>query len=302
MPPKKPASAAAAASEPAAFVDEDYAKLIDDLKSEYGTRFEAHGVRVDQLEASLMKAKSDIIALEKALEVKEREVTTIKQRANDQEQYIRSWSIRVLDLPIPQGQDASDNNIVMKAVYNQVLLPIFRGAAQRGLLTGIPAWDQVLETAHILPSKPGQTPPIIARFYSRNIKALVFRLKRDFATRVADPDPAQPRTRRPAKPAHPFYEDLTTTNFLKMRAIANDPRVMACWSVAGQLRFRLNNEERVHKVSNVYDTTDNIISSSTSTSTSTTITGPSTRTSTGNSRNSTSNSRNSNTASTITIT
>jgi len=287
MPPKKPAAAAAAAPEQSAFVDEDYAKLIDDLRKEFGTRFEAHGVRFEKLEASLLQAKGTITTLEKALEVKEKEITTIRQRANDQEQYIRSWSIRVLDLPIPQGQDSSDNTIVMKAVYSQVLLPIFRGAAQKGLMPGIPAWDQVLETAHILPSKPGQTPPIIARFYSRNIKALVFKLKREFATRVADPDPSsQSRSRRPAKPAHPFYEDLTTTNFLKMRAIAKDPRVMACWSVAGQLRFRLNNEERICKVANIYDTTDHIITSSTNSAS--TGSGPSNsnRTSTSNNRTS----------------
>jgi len=260
------------------FVDEDFAKLIEDLKSEYGTRFEAQGVRMDQLEAALRQARADITSLEKALDEKEKEVTTIKQRANEQEQYMRSWSIRVLDLPIPQGQDPNDNTIVMKHVFNLVLLPILKGAVQRGLLHGIPSHDQILETAHILPCKPGQTPPIIARFYSRNIKALVFRLKRDFSTKVTDPDPtpSQSRSRRqPAKPAHPFYEDLTTHNFHKMRALANDQRVLACWSVAGQLRFRLNNEERVRRVINIFDSIDNIISASNNTISNT---GPSNRT------------------------
>ena len=109
-------------------MDEGFAKLLDDLKSEYGTRFEAHGVRFDQLELALRQAKKEIETLKTALDTKEKEVTNIKQRANDQEQYMRSWSIRVLDLPIPQGQDASDPSTVMKVVHQEVFLPIFRGA------------------------------------------------------------------------------------------------------------------------------------------------------------------------------
>ena len=161
----------------------------------------------------------------------------------------------------------------MKVVHQEVLLPIFRGALQKGLLHSIPSPDQVLETAHILPTKPDQTPPIIARFYSRNIKALIFRLKREFSTKIPSPSApsssssSQTRARPPlSKPAHPFFEDLTTANFRKMRAIANDTRVMACWSVAGTLRFRLNGEERVHRVNNIYDTIDNIITSTASSS------------------------------------
>ncbi len=44
-----------------------------------------------------------------------------------------------------------------------------------------------------------------------------------------------------------------------MRAIAADSRVLACWSVAGQLRFRLHNEEEIWKVDDVFSTIDDII-------------------------------------------
>ncbi len=86
----------------------------------------------------------------------------------------------------------------------------------------------------------------------------MFRLKRDYATKL--PSQTRPRARQlPAKLAFPFYEDLTTANFKKMRAIAQDDRVQSCWSVAGQLRFNRNGEERVRKVSDIHDTVDNII-------------------------------------------
>jgi hypothetical protein len=58
----------------------------------------------------------------------------------------------------------------------------------------------------------------------------------------------------------PFYEDLTRDNFLKMKALAADQRVTACWSVGGQLRFRLSTSpEVVHRVKSVYDSVDAII-------------------------------------------
>ena len=64
-----------------------------------------------------------------------------------------------------------------------------------------------------------------------------------------------------AKLAFPFYEDLTTANFKKMHAIAQDSRVMACWSVSGPLRYWLNGEGRIRRVPNIFDTVNNIISS-----------------------------------------
>jgi hypothetical protein len=69
----------------------------------------------------------------------------------------------------------------MFTVYEKVLLPIFQGALDKGLLNDIPKYDSVLETTHILPAKDS-TPhkPIIAPFYSRNIQAMVFRLKKEY--------------------------------------------------------------------------------------------------------------------------
>jgi hypothetical protein len=252
-------------SQPPLSVDESVVKLLDDIRREFSRKLDAYGARFDTLETLLASYQAENTALKAALDEKEREITSLKRQTNDQGQYLRAWSIRILDLPIPPDEDAHDNYTVMKHVFHKVLKPIFQGAIQKNLLQSMPTFDSVLETAHILPSKPNQTPPIIARFYSRNIKSMIFKLKREFATTI--PAPAS-QTRAgsksrplPAKLAHPFFEDLTTTNFLKMRAISQDKRVLACWSVAGQLRFRLHGEEQVRKVTNVFDTVEKIVSS-----------------------------------------
>jgi hypothetical protein len=52
---------------------------------------------------------------------------------------------------------------------------------------------------------------------------------------------------------YPFYEDLTRDNFLKMKALAANQHVLACWSVGGQLCFTLaSNPDIVSHVKLVY--------------------------------------------------
>lgn len=238
--------------------DESILKLLEELKSDFNRRFDAQESRFEILSGQFKAVIQDNKELQLALAEKEKQVTALERKVNDQEQYQRSWSIRILNLPIPAGEDPTNNDTVMRLVFQKVLEPIFQGAIQNGLLPGMPSYTSILETAHILPTKPDQTPPIIVRFFSRNIKAMIFRLKKDFATKVRNPkSPAHPQL------AFPFYEDLTTKNFLKMRAVALDKRVLACWSVAGQLRFRLHGESTIRRVRNIYDPVDTIITNST---------------------------------------
>jgi len=242
-------------------LDEGLVKILEDLKSDFKTRFDAQEGRFMELKALLTGVQTENVALRKAMEEKESEIMNLKRRSNDNEQYMRSWSIRILGLAVPKGQDSSNTDTVMRLVYDKVLLPIFQGAVRNKMLHEVPSYLAVLETAHILPSQPNQTAPIIARFYSRNIKSMVFKLKKEFATRQAQPVVNQPGSKPgQARPAYPFYEDLTTANFKKMRAIAGDKRVLACWSVAGQLRYRLHGEEQARKVANIFSTVDEILS------------------------------------------
>ncbi len=58
----------------------------------------------------------------------------------------------------------------METVYQKALLPILEGALSSKVIKRIPAYDELLETTHILPAKNKDRPkPIIARFYSRNM-------------------------------------------------------------------------------------------------------------------------------------
>jgi uncharacterized protein YhaN len=116
------------------------------------------GRRFDNLESLWKDTKAENNMLKAALQEKEREIVNVRERMNEHEQYTRSWSIRVLNMNIPPDE-ATDPFKVMNHLYKRLLLPIFQGAVEQGLLNSIPPVEQVLETAHILPSKPGSNAP-----------------------------------------------------------------------------------------------------------------------------------------------
>jgi hypothetical protein len=78
--------------------------------------------------------------LQNALQEKGREICNIRERMNEQEQYTCSWSIRVLNMKLPQN-DATDPLKVMQQVYNRLLLPILQEALTNKLLQTIPTAD-----------------------------------------------------------------------------------------------------------------------------------------------------------------
>jgi hypothetical protein len=104
------------------------------------------------------ETKEENRILKEALQEKEREICNIRERLNEQEQYTRSWCVRVLNMKMPQA-DSTDPLKVMQNLYDRLLLPIFRGALEKGLIKSIPPVDQILEKAHILPCKPDTIPP-----------------------------------------------------------------------------------------------------------------------------------------------
>jgi len=233
----------------------DLAERLEDISKQLA----AYDRRFDKLENLLAESQKENRELKKTIQDRDAELLRVNQKLNDLEQYGRSWSIRILNLPIPSSE-SSDPLAVMEHVHDKVLSPILRGAVENGLLTSVPPALEILETAHVLPSKPNSTPAIICRFYSRNIRSLIFKLKKDFAARLPGTSGNGAGRKGNGPLRFPIYEDLTRTNFFKMRAIAKHEKVHSCWSVSGALRFRLKDEDTVRKVANIFDPVEKIIS------------------------------------------
>jgi hypothetical protein len=198
----------------------------------------------------------------------------LENRLNKLEQHHRSWGARILNIPLSKEEE-TDNNAVRDKVYNLALLPILTGAVEKKLLITVPTSEQLLELAHVLPGNAaGQHKTVIMRFYNRNLRDMCFRMKKHYAPREP-PSPgatggARARSSSNSEAAggyegkgryaFPMYGDLSRATFQKMRAIANDCRVKACWTVKGQIKFTLHSKpEEVRKVESLLDSLDSII-------------------------------------------
>lgn len=148
MPPKKGEAA-------------DISAQLEELKTiinSYKERFDKLENLIEVARKENKELKTKQAELKKTLDERDAEIYGLRDRLNDQEQYIRGWSVRVLHVDIPEGDEVEPTK-VMHHVHSRVFLPILQGAMGKGLIHAIPSAEELLETAHILPAKPGTTPP-----------------------------------------------------------------------------------------------------------------------------------------------
>ncbi len=98
--------------------------------------------------------------------------------------------------------------------------------------------------AHVPPSRAGHK-PIIVRFFSRFYRTACLRCKKDFAPRKTSGASGRKDF------CFPFFEDLTRENFTQLQLLKKNPRVSACWTVNGQIRYRLGDSVNVIKVNSL---------------------------------------------------
>jgi len=210
--------------------------------------------QLGNIEESMKQLSAENVVIKSSLASTQNTLHTIQNTQIRMDQYNRSWSVRVMELPLAPEEEENPFRLV-EVVYTKVFLPILQGALEKDLIPRIPSCEQLLERAHVLPApKPGTIKPIICRFLNRDYRSVCFRLKKEFATRAkGDPSDKRPRY------AFPFYEDLSAATFKKMKELQADPRVDSCWSINGQLRFRLTGSDAVKRVSQIMDTIDSIL-------------------------------------------
>ena len=223
--------------------------------------------RLAHIESILKVTQAENNFLKKELADSNQESNQLKAKLNSLEQHHRSWSVRVTGLKIP-AEDEFDSNMVKVHLYEQLLKPILEGAVSKNILPTLPTACEVIERAHILPAKDKATKSVIARFYCRDMRQLIFKLKKEFApkekagatTRSSSTTGEGPSRPLAARLKYQIYDDLTKVNFQKMKAIGADTRVDQCWSANGQIKFKLVGSQTVKSVKSVFDSIDTILS------------------------------------------
>jgi mRNA-degrading endonuclease YafQ of YafQ-DinJ toxin-antitoxin module len=243
MPPKKNPNAAANANGGGH-------KPMEALQEEMNNKLSTLLDEVKSLKSEIKSVKQDNAKLKETVQNQAEEIAELRNELNDKELHGRSWSIRVNNI---QVQDETNNRAVMQAVHTELIAPILAGAVESGEIESVPSCTSLIEIAHILPGK-GARKPIIVRFFSRYWRSLLFRFRKDHAPRET-----ATTNDRPGRMKYPFYEDLTRATFKQLKTIQSDERVTAAWTVSGVIRFKLDGDEKVYRVTSVYDTIDDLL-------------------------------------------
>jgi hypothetical protein len=206
---------------------------MEKLQAEMNNKLTALVEEVRNLSSALNKVKEENRQLEQKVVQQDDVIADLRNELNDRELHARSWSIRVVNLPLPEGKE-TDNRTVMETVYKELVVPILEGARASGEIQNIPPCDNIIEIAHILPGKTAKK-PVIVRFHSRYWRSLLFKHRREHAPREAAP--AQAGSSRP-RMKYSFFEDLTRASFKQLKKIQADERVESAWTVSGVIRLR----------------------------------------------------------------
>ena len=236
-------------------------KSMEEIQAEMLIQLSQLNEKMADMEAALKASVNESNELKATVAKQADEIAYLKEGLNEREQYARAWSMRILNMQLPQGEE-SNTRVVMETIYNRLLLPILEGARASKEISAFPTCESLLESAHILPG-PGKNKPIIARFYSRYWRSIVFRYRKAHAPR----EEAAPtnttrrgaeRTERPGRLLYTFFEDLTRATFKQLQAIKACEEVTAAWTVNGVIRFKVKNKDEIFKVSSIYDTVESL--------------------------------------------
>jgi hypothetical protein len=251
--PRKNAKTNAAPASPSGSANNTSSNM-EDLMAQMNTKLTSLVEEVRNLGSALKAEKQKNEQLKETVQNQADEIAELRQEINDRELHARSWSIRVVNMPIPAGQE-TNNRVVMDTVYKELVVPILEGVRASGEIANIPPCYNIIEIAHILPGKASKK-PIIVRFHSRYWRSLLFRHRKNFAPRE---DAATATGGRTPRMKYPFFEDLTKATFKQLKTIQADERVISAWTVSGVIRFKVDGDDTVYKISSIYDTVDDII-------------------------------------------
>jgi hypothetical protein len=197
-----------------------FSDILDQLHK-VNQRLDNQDERFSALETMLSASQKENVLLKEQVLNKDHEIKQLKTKINNVEMHQRSFNIRIFNVFL--DGDVNDTRNVANEVYDKILRPVLEGAVSKGRLSSVPAVEQLLETAHILPGKEGKPKPIICRFYNRFHRMLVLQHKKEFAPH------GQSKNAACGPPLlYPIYEDVTKDIFMLMRALSNNNLVDSC--------------------------------------------------------------------------
>ena len=179
----------------------------------------------------------------------EYEMQEQKDASNQQQQQLRSLTLRLLNLPVVRGE-SEDNNAGLRArVYDLVLKPLLTSAKAAKDINSVPQAATVMEacfrpfnatTAKTL-TDDDIPPHVIIKLSSKPIKIAILKNRKNM------PKPAEDCKRLI------LVEDLTPATHKMLAAIAKSKAASKVWTIDGNIKFTMEGVEGVMTVKSVFD-------------------------------------------------
>jgi hypothetical protein len=206
--------------------------------------------KILSLEKENKSLRSSVTSLSK-------ELHSLKNDVNFNNQLLRGCSIRLLGFPMADEEvGATDGGKALAGrIYDKIIKPILVAAKTKG---AIPNCANTIEEcyragrASLDKSKP---PPVVIKLCSKQIRLAILRNKK-----AGMPAPSMADSACGIK-RFTIVEDLTRDSLKTLKNLAADERVGKAWSMDGLIRFTLASDKAgtVKRVKSIYDPIDTII-------------------------------------------
>jgi hypothetical protein len=225
-----------------------------------------------ELQSELKVVKERVLVAHRSNTANEKKFETLDHKiemvANEREQRERNPTVRWFNCKVTDS--AKKSSIVLtNELYDTFLHKIFTRAMEDGLVKAIPKPTEIIEYAHILPSKkpdpkpapflpPGAPQPthkdsapfedtLISKFTSRNYKYIVHKYKKEILNEI----------NKDKDKNIEIYDDLTKVNLDCLRFLksdANSHLVEKAFVLSGKIKFVLkSNPQKLLTVINPFE-------------------------------------------------
>jgi len=222
---------------------------------------ETHLQRFNALEGQVTALVENQGATSAHLASHDHELNLLRISANMNEQLLRSNNARILGFPVLEDEAAAvgDGGVLLRdRVFNRLLKPVFEAAVRDRFLLAPPAAQEavmrIYRTGRPVAGSASTPPPIVITFATPIIRQALFRYKSKSLP--------SPNTVEKSAGAKRFFvvEDLTKPVHRLLKTLQAAEGVAKVWTVDGSIRFTKTGNDSIHKVINVFDPIDKILS------------------------------------------
>ena len=184
----------------------------------------------------------------------ERDMVEQKIMANQQQQQLRSLTLRLMNFPEVIGEK-EDNYAALRArVYEVVLKPLLTAAKAAKEITSVPQMATVIDSC-FRPFNASATsskgpPHVIIKVTSKPLKLAILRQKKNMVKLTTSPD---------GDKRFILVEDLTQDTHKVLTALSKSKAVDKVWTIDGTIKFTREGQIGTRTVRSVYDPLPKII-------------------------------------------